>query len=433
MGTEVWLRNPANYIKEAVEVGHLAFTWDYGVLRKQHIDPHKFAALYCGVMPWKALVIGEQGASLIDNDHDLDHPNEVYPVWEYGTPIETLEKFCATNAFPMQEHRVVVIRPPAGNTNIGKAFYRALAYMQEEYPDCIIHVHGLYSFRLLFALGFRSVDVEPRELARMGKVVLPTGKEYKFEFAAQEPQWVNLLGMKPHELKEPRSRCMYNIRSAVWAGENFNRAIKIKTKGFTHVDPDDPLKRAPHNKTIMVRRQPAQEGDKFLCDLCSLQVACKYFRTGAVCIVPDAEPTELARFFKTRDSGQIIEGLGTLLATQTRRLERALEKETEGDKNNLNPETTKIINTLFDRGAKLAKLVDPVLAGAGAPKTNIMNLTQIQAATPQALMSQIVQAFEAQGIPAASVTPEMIQQVLQAPDEVKQRAIDVASQEARPA
>lgn len=414
-----------------MEVGHLAFVWDFGILRKKHIDPHKFGNLYCGVTPWKAMVIGEQGAHLIDNDHSLDDPAAIYPVWEFGAPMERLETLCAGNMFPDQEHRVVIIRPPNGNTNVGRAFYRMLTEMQEEYPDVIIHLHGLFSYRIMFGLGFKSVDIMPREIARLGRVCLPSGKEVTHEYAASEPHWVNLLGMKPHELKVPRSRCMYNIRSALWAAEHFQEAIRFKTKGFSHVDPDDPLKRPPRNKTIMVRRNPEQPGDKFLCDMCSLQIACKYFRTGAVCIVPDSESVELARFFKNRDSGVIIDGLGTLLATQTRRLEKAMAKENETG--NLSPEVTKIINTLFDRGVKLAKLVDPSLAAAGAPRSNTVNLTQINASTPQELMSQIVNSFAAQGIPADQITQEMIQRVLSDPEGIKQRAIDVASQEARPA
>lgn len=429
MPTEVFFRNPFNYIQECLTAGVNSFAWDYGILRKRSIDPHKFADLYYGVNPWRALVIGEQGASLIDNDHDLDDPAAVYPVWEYGQQFKTLESFCATNISPEQEHVVVVIRPPTANSNVGKAFYHVLSQLQSEYPDCKIHVHGLYSFRIMFALQFKSVDMEPRELARVGSVVLPNGKEVTHEYASSEPHWVNLLGMKPHELKKPNLRCVFNIKSAIWAAEHFTEAVKFKSKGFTHVDPDNPLKRVPHNKSIMVRREPAQEGDKFLCNMCSLQNVCKYFRTGAVCIVPDSEPVELARYFNTRDSDEIIIGLGTLLATQTHRIEKALKAEE--DNNALHPETTKMINTLFDRGVKLAKLVDPKLAAAGAPKT--LNVTQISASTPNELMAQIVESFVTQGIPRSQITPEMIQRVLSDPEDLQQRAIAVASEEARPA
>jgi hypothetical protein len=98
-----------------------------------------------------------------------------------------------------------------------------------------------------------------------------------------------------------------------------------------------------------------------------------------VCIVPDSESQELAQFFKTRDSETIIEGLGTLLAVQSRRLQVGLlDENAEGE---LNPEVTKIVNTLFDRGVKLAKLVNPDLASASATKITF-NQQTINASTP---------------------------------------------------
>ncbi len=147
-----------------------------------------------------------------------------------------------------------------------------------------------------------------------------------------------------------------------------------------------------------------------------------------MCIVPGSEPVELAKFFKTRDSGEIIEGLGTLLAAQTRRLEHALEAEES--KGELHPETTKIINTLFDRGVKLAKLVDPALAATGAVRLNLnigdTNNLQINASTPQALMAAIVDEFVRRGIPRENITPEMVMKVFESPEDLKNKAIEAA-------
>lgn len=441
MPTEIWVRNPDNYIKECVEVGITHLAWDYGILKKKSIDPDRFAQLYYGAsLPWRALIIREQGAVEIDQDHNMDNPSAVYPVWEYGQPIELLERYvtdqantlermradkmCPDKPLDGQEHRVVIIRMPSGSTSPGRAFLRVLSQFQDEYPECIIHVHGLYSFRLMFALSFRSVDIEPRNLAQKGKVVLPSGKEMAFEYTSNEDQWVNLLGFKTVDLKIPRNRCMFNIRSALWAGEHFKEAVKFRTRGFTHVDPDDPMKKLPQSRSIMVHRVNPQEGDKFLCNLCSLQTACKYFRDGAVCIVPDSEPVELARFFKTRDADSIIDGLGTLLAAESSRLTKALAAEQE--KEELYPETTKIINTLFDRGVKLAKLVDPRLAAAGAPRISV---TQINGATPQGLVSSITEQFVAMGIPRSDITPDMVMKLLNEQTDLKQKAIEVAAVE----
>ena len=43
--------------------------------------------------------------------------------------------------------------------------------------------------------------------------------------------------------------------------------------------------------------------------------------------MPGSEPAELAKHFKTRDSDQIIDGLGTLLALQANRLDRGVADE----------------------------------------------------------------------------------------------------------
>jgi hypothetical protein len=429
--TEVWARNPSSYIKEVVESGLTRSAWDFGHLRKKSIDPQRFLNLYYGTAtPWRALVIGEQGTLEVGPRHPIDSPLATYPTWEYGGNAADLVEMIE-HPIEGQEHRVVIIRPPVGNQNIGKAFYRVLAELQEDSPECIIHVHGLYSYRLMFSPWFRSVDFEPRTLAAKGKVTLPTGKEVRYERTFDESHWVTLLGMRPHDLRIPRNRCIFNIKSAMWAAEHFKDAVKIRTKGFTHVDPDDPFKRIAESRSIFTRRVQPRQGDKFLCNVCSLQTACKYFREGAVCIVPESEPVELARFFKSRNSDDIIEGLGTLMAAQSHRLKKALAAEDdveEGEDFKLSKEVTSIINTMFDRGVKLAKLVDPALAAAGAAKVNT-NITQINTSTPQAMVAAIVQEFVNRGIPRESVTPEMLMGVFSAPEELRERAIDVAATE----
>lgn len=63
VSAEVWLRNPDNYIKEALEVGHSDLIWDWGVLRKKRIDPFAFCNLYFGVQPWRAMIARSHGTS----------------------------------------------------------------------------------------------------------------------------------------------------------------------------------------------------------------------------------------------------------------------------------------------------------------------------------------------------------------------------------
>lgn len=448
---EVWFRNPRNYIREVVEVGALKSIWDFGLLRKGSIDPYKFCSLYYGQsVPWESLVVHSDRVIHIDQEHTQGNPIAVYPRWRYGEdsmdklesmiekPVGTRKAYTEGQKIPEawrpiegQDNRIFLTDLPPVNEDMGRAAIRLLDEIQLDHPEVTFHVHGLYSFRAMFGLNFGSVDCDPRTSAQKGRVFLPTGKEIYNESAFEQPHWVHLLGMRPVDLRVPRNRCMFNIRAQMWAAENFKAAHKIETRQKVNAtNPYDPFARAPMGKSIMVRRIRPSEGDKLLCNVCSLQTSCKYFREGAVCIVPGSEAVELAKFFKTRDSDSIIDGLGTLLASQTHRLEKLLEtEEVEGK---MHPETTKIINTLFDRGVKLAKLVDPSLAAAGAPKVTVNmgdNSTQINQANPQALMAAIVEEFVKKGIPRGDITPEMVMRVFEAPQEVKQRALDVASEE----
>ncbi len=128
-----------------------------------------------------------------------------------------------------------------------------------------------------------------------------------------------------------------------------------------------------------------------------------------MCSVPGAEPTELSRYFKTRDSGMIIDGLGTLMAAQTKRLERGLTDEE--DFGELDPEVTKIMNQLFDQGVKLAKLVDPNLRGG--PKVSVHvgagGGATIEGSNPRQFLAAAVRELELQGFKRAEITPKMIE------------------------
>lgn len=444
--SEVWFRNPNLYIRECLEVGVELIAWDRGFLHKHTLDPVKFMSLYYQGQPWRQLIIDEDCAVEVRPGFTQDRPAAVYPSWSYGEDISVLEELMEQNVaddesacidentpanrrpVPGQEHRVVVTNLPIGTTNIGRKFYRVLRELQDEHPEVILHVHGLYSYRIMFGLGYRSVDAEPRELAKKGKVTLPNGLEVSFEKASESPQWITLLGMSPVDLKIPRNRCMYNIRSTQWAAKHFRENVRFKHNGFSHINPDDPTTKLPSNNFIFMKRISPREGDKYLCDACSLQVSCKYFRTGAICAVPDSEPQELATFFATRDADTIINGLGTVLAAQARRATRGMERESEND-DKLDPEVSKLLDNVFNNGVKLAKLVNPALNGAKGPAINF-NTLNLGNSPPQAIMAQIMDALEAGGIPRDQITPEMVKQVfaqLQPGDTPQQAAIDVAS------
>lgn len=435
MPTEVWFRNPDNYIRELVECGEYKIAWDRGYLVKKRIDPEKHASLYFGqTYPYRLLLVGEQGTAELDSTHGVNNPKAVYPTWAYGEDAALLEeiiarpvgedvKCCLDTSVPPdqrpvfgQEHRVVVIEPPNAASGPGRKFLRYLKELQEDYPDCIIHVHGLYGWRPAFGLGFRAADVEPRTAAQKGRVHLPSGKEEKFEQVVKHPQWVTALGFKPVDLSVPRVRCMYNIKSAVWAGANYEKLNRFPVRSSASTVPNAELpdsQRVAHEvKSPFIGKMPEQrDGDMFHCNTCSLQDKCRYFREGAVCSVPGADPTDLSKYFKTRDSEMIIDGLGTLMAAQTRRLEAGMAMEE--DFGELDPEVTKIMNSLFDHGVKLAKLINPAL---NRPGVNINvgagGAAAVGFSSPQQLIGAAVRELEARGIRREDITPQMIEGLL---------------------
>lgn len=432
MSTEVWFRNPDNYIRELVECGEHWIAWDRGLLVKKSIDPIKHASLYFGqAMPWRILLVGEQGTAEYRNGDVPDKPTAVYPTWSYGDEASLLEeivslpvgrdpKICSDTTVrpderPVlgQEHRVVIINPPNASSGPGRQFLRYLKELQEDYPDCIIHVHGLYGWNVAFGMGFRSADIEPRTAAQKGKVTVPAGREMKYEQVQRHPQWCTVLGFKPVDLVIPRNRCMYNIKSAAWAGKNYAELVKFKVRGEGNLDIDTPDNDYLPAETgsHLSKKVAKKDGDQMLCNTCSLQLDCKYYREGAVCSVPGAEPAPLAHFFKSRDSNTIIDGLNTILATQTRRLEQGIREEE--DFGELNPEVTKIINGLFDRGVTLAKLIDPALRSG--PKVGVFVGQGGQATVqtdPRQFVAGVIRELESRGFTRDQITPELVQATL---------------------
>lgn len=433
--TEVWFRNPDAYIRELVETGECKLAWDRGLLVKKRIDPKKHADLYFGkTFPYRVLLVGEQGTAELTPDTTMEKPAAVYPTWMYGEDQGLLEELVSSpvgedvhacldatvsaDERPVwnQEHRVVITEIPDLRSGPGRKFLRYLKELQEEYSKCIIHVHGLYSYRLAFGMGFGSADIGPREAAQKGKVILPSGKEVLYERTSGNPQWVTALGFKPADLAVPRNRCMYNIKSAVWAGKNYNKVFNFKVQGSHEPDIESsdedhtPPTTASTFSTAVVK---PKSGDKIYCNTCSLQDQCKYFRDGSVCTVPGAEPRELATMFNTRNADLIIDGLGTLMAANTRRLQRGLREEE--DFGETNPEVTKMMGQVFGQGVQLAKLINPNLSGSRV-QVNVGvgagGVAAVATADPKQLVAAAFRELEAQGIRREDITPQMIQGLL---------------------
>jgi len=425
--TQIWFRNPKNYIREVTEVDHRLLVWDKGILIKNHIDPWIFSHLHYGEnKQWRTMIIGSAGTVEITDQQKEDSPAAVYPTFSYGESLSLLEEImhsnigedpiaCASPDIPVaerpilgQEHRVIIADIPDARTGSSRVFYRELKELQEEYPDCILHLHGSYAFRQIFGLGYQSGDWEPRTYAANKMIALPTGKNIKIDRAPLFQQWFNLMGMKLSDMKVPRQRCIFNIRAAIWASEHWDENMNFKSRGKVEVDP-----RALFSKPVQATTQPyrgsPEPGDKISCDTCSLANTCKYHRDGAVCSIPGTESSVMATYFKSRDSSKIIDALGTVLAAQSDRVETGMKsEEILGD---LDPQVSKELNSLFKNGVSLAKLVDPSLTKPGV-NINVGAGAAVAGASPNAIMAGVIRALEEKGIRREDITPEMIQDML---------------------
>lgn len=432
--TELWFRNPHNYIKEMVEVPNARrVVWDRGMLVKKRIDPQQHGNLFFGRNPdWKAMCIGEQGAAEINFERGLDNPVAVYPVWDYAqdtltdleewikNPIGENRQACAVNNRPRDEvpvygqrHMIVLVNMPNASLSSSKFLARNIREIKEEYAytGITLHVHGSYAFSLMFGMGMGSADMEPRTEAAQGKIIIPPGKKFNVDRIGQISHWVGLLDFQPGDLRVPRNRCIFNIKSGLWASEHWLVDLKFRTVGRVNLDPrEDVVTNERGTRVILGPKKEEQEGDKIVCNSCSLQDQCKYFREDSVCTVPGSEISPLATFFKSRNAEDVIAGISTVLAAQAQRLERGVELEE--DYGELDPEVTKIANQVFNNGAKLAKLLDPSLTRP-AVSINVGPQGAVASQNPKQVIAQAVRAIQQQtGLETKDITQEMIIQMM---------------------
>lgn len=418
MAGQAWFRNPLTYIRECAQEMVTLYAWDRGFAHKNRLDPQKQIELNVpNALQYRLLMVGEQGTSELRRGHTLQNPYAVYPTWEYGLhTFDELEEMLANpggwgqgnppheQPVPGQEHRVVITRYPPAGTALGKGFVRALAKLQKEYPECIIHLHGCYSYRIAFGMGFGAADVEVRTEAAQGKIMLPNGRKINYQRAPDWNQWISLMGFTIADMAVPRNRCRFNIKSAIWAAENWGEDVAFRVKRGGLIEPD-----AIEHKPVQVKnpvRGKVSPGDKLVCNACSLAPTCKYFRDGGVCTLPDSEFSPLAKLFGTRDSEDIIEGYSRFLMIQADRAKTAVELENIEGK--LISEATKIINSVMTHAPKLAKLVNPELARAGAPQVNVNIGIGEGTNDMRAIVAGIFKQLQAEGMKREDITPEHV-------------------------
>lgn len=429
MATEVWFRNPKLYIRQLALHGQDKIVWLRGDLVKKRIEPvHYIKGTYGPSRAWRCLVIATTGAhEYTEKSRDETDFAACYPVWQYGEPLQTLEILASENCAndpaswddatidpfyrpkPDQEHRIVVMDLPPSTSGAGRRFLSDVGEIQESFPDAIIHLTGCWAYSVAFGYGTRSCDLDPHFMTSKNKLVLPNGREIKSENVGQNKMWAHVIGHSAmaEEYEDMDKVLKFNIDSANWAGKFYADNEKFRVRNNITKNEFVPPQSQSHWTS---HKLPAlQSVDMVTCDTCSRKDNCKYYRAAAICSVPGANVSELAKHFRTRDSDTIIDALGALVALEADRIQEGRENEVEAG--NLDPHVTAAINSAFNHGEKLAKLIDPKLR---SPKlaVQVNNIGQGDATNLRVLAAEAVKTLEASGIPRSEQSTEMIMKAI---------------------
>jgi hypothetical protein len=262
---------------------------------------------------------------------------------------------------------------------------------------------------------------------------VPSLHEATRKWLVQHEDWVKMLGFTIDDLAHggphgSQLRMSFNIASAYWASLNYGDLGGIE--GWTAPKSPDWADKVIRDSGVPKTTKPptmaksigrrgstrAEFGDMVVCDKCSLFSLCKSARVGSICTLRESEMTDLAEQFNTRDANKIIGGLGRILEMQVERAEGGMAAELIDPEVNLDPEVTKLMNSIFDRGAKLAKMLDPKLNGGPKFAVNVMNQPsmQIESGNARTLMAGVVAELEASGVSRDQITTEMVMQAMTA-------------------
>jgi hypothetical protein len=422
--------------------------WSNSWIQKTGKDPRRIMNLVLGrFKPWRVLVLyGEHGRIF---GPDSPEALEVIPQWQaVRNNLQDLRHlFAAGGRF--------AVTPPSLKTKDAQIFIPLFRKLTVAFPTARPHLHGSYSYPVLFGIGAASVDIDPRTQASRGSIILPNGRTMRradIDALDNDDYWLRVIGYSRKDLNSKKALTEFNIESASWAALNWNTLDKSKLekapKLETLIDPTEKVTalgrgnaewrrrraaelvmpdiqfRRPQTKTALspARLKKAKTGDKVICDTCSLAAACKFFREGAVCGLPDTQGKEWGDYFGTRDSGSIIDGMGVLVAATARRAQGAMKKEDRINENNpdetyLDPELTKVMAQALKAAGELAKFVDPTLRPGPAAQILIQQRSTgeaIASARPAEVVASARRALMAQGIPANEITGDDIKAVVSA-------------------
>lgn len=438
--TEVWFRNAEAYAGIAVELSLQRFAWLRSSLERSHFEPIPFLKVHFSGLPWRAVVLDDVEFGETEWFEPQPHEYKRFPTFQYGVGTDgELVRMVERQRY---DGRVYVMGCHAADER-GRAFLKFVSALQEQHPGCTIHVNGPTTFAWKFGLPFGAVDFAPGiDAGKNRKIHLPNGDRVCIDDIKPGDQWLRLLDFHKSGLKTRDGRIHYNIESARWAAVNFRRDVRFRRRrpagrtsrltgnGGTYLEDVDittpsSLYRPPALKSNHLSTK--KPGDKFLCSLCSLRNECQLYRQDGVCIVPGAETQQLAKMFKSRNADHIIDGLATLLASQTDRLQKGMEAEAMMPE--LDPEVTKLANAIFGMGVKLAKLRAPELNGSAVRVGISLQAGHAGGAGSierggAKIVAQVVRELEASGIPRDQITSEMVQAALSPPEVIDAEVVE---------
>lgn len=472
MMTDLWFRNSDRAMAICAAEGVSRLTWTRQHIARLKIDGILYVRqfyMHTAVRP-KIMIIGIQGSSEYDIFGRITEPKAVYPTWcgteDSWDQLERLinepwgedKKKCEDLSVPSglrpvygQKHRIVIHKNPSPASGLGKTYFNNLAQVQADYPGVELFVNGSASFATIFGLKFRAVDFGLSDFGdKNTQIILPNGLKVDLNAETKRvgtltpleklfvhEDWIKLVGFTPREIWVDQSkRQAFRIRAARWAAKHWADNLRF-FRGSVNIAPDDALLSDDDfvplqtNRIVLRPKQfSLQEADKILCNRCRIQVGCRFFRADSICGLVESPMADLEKYFDSRHAGRIIDGLGQIVRLQARRAEALLEQESQGEE--INPEVDKALNAVFANGVKLAKLVDPNLAGPGTKiqiNNGVPGAAQVVAnANPKQMMANIVEALEIQGIPRDKITPEMIAGVLKSMSaNTEQQAIEAAA------
>lgn len=398
----------------------------------------------------KIMLIDYAGAAEYGLFGKYDEPIAVYPTWTPEDGYDQLRWLCEnppgrnpklyndrslgpeSRPIKDQKHRIVVWKFKNDFTAVSVTpMLTVIRDFQAEY-DVEIFVSGLTRFEHMLSYDLLACDFRPQCLvdnAIHEVAVLPSGKYISRDiYDPRYKDWFELLGMSQidifREVKSGNRRILleYNLRSMQWAKANWDKVepfvLDRKSKVPEDRDFSDRILQPNTAFTLPATRRrvmrnlglPESELDRFACDVCIMHNTCKLYREGAVCAVEGTEAVALSKAFGTRNADRIIDGLSQLLEKQAERLEDAMAAE---DPQNPNPDVTRQVNSVFANGVKLAKLIDPTLAGGPKVTVNVGVGQGGQAAIvaqqdPRQITAQVMRELEASGIPREQITAEML-------------------------